>query len=1092
MFPRTAAGRSSSDDGSAAGVRATASAGRAERVGSRAGSTGELVRAIAVSPPERRAGSGADTASCDASADVARSGSTGDLVRATARGSAAGRAASAGCGASAGAGRAGSTGELVRATARGSAAGRAASAGCGASAGAGRAGSTGEFARAITRGSPPGRAASAGRGAVAGAGRAGSTGELVRAPRDSPECSAGSAGRATPRCSSAVGGCVTSPLVGVRAIAGPPPRRATSVGGSVLSGAGSREPRPSEAVSRRVRPGRTAQPGVSSAHRGVPWIQAEPPDAPRCPDGRSRSLAVDRSAPRRPACDPPLAATPCGRSSRPLRRPTARLPRGQRPAACESSWAESTAIPPHRRSPAQPPSEGPWRPGPRRGVGEAAPGRAVGARRDLQQAFCSSSACAPRLAAPGRRRDRGARRLPPGRRLREVLARQPAGPRRRRRAHRPGAGLWSRHGWTRRQRTASQPSSTCALSLAALARRTDRGARRLSPGRRLREVLARRPGEPRRRRRGHRPEAGSWSRDGWWRGQRTASQPSSTCAPRPLHWGVGRSGALAGWRRRVGDCAGCWLDVRSGFVRGDGCIGPWRARGLVTAGGAGNGRRLDARRLARNHPLRRGVGRRLAPGRRLREVRAQLPGDRRRRRVHRPGRLGLAGWTCAPRLRRRRTSGRSPVAVRSAAARSVDRRRPPIDRPGAGSWSRHGRKRGPRKVSHRLSASVPSLAALTRVTARGARRLSAGRRRREVLELRRRPGGAGSWSCHAWTRGQRWGDRWAGRSRPASPRRRPRTPDRLSAACGTSAADSIAVPPEEAALSRAAVPQRERLKASRRSSTCARQLAAPEPRTVLGARRLPPGRRLRGVPARRPAELRWRRGATGSWSRRGWTRGQPWGGRRAGRSRSRRRAGGRGHRIAFRPLALGLGPRGRGRSGCRIRVASVFAPRRAARSVCVLAVGPGCSGSRAGRGGVVVGRGGGPGGSLAGARERRLVSAGPCAVDRCSRPGPASVRGESADGRSGAGCRGRTGSGFNRRATVGGDPASSDRTGACGAARFGSSAGDGDGAAAEGSGTSGAVGAGPSSTRPRRTPPGRAARAALRGGAEGREGAPAG
>ena len=104
-------------------------------------------------------------------------------------------------------------------------------------------GSTGKLVRATARGSPAGRAgsrlASTGCGATAGAGRAGSTGKLVRAiAGGSPECSAWRAGRATSRCSPAVGGCVTSPPVACGRC-GPPPRRATSVDGSVPSGAGS-------------------------------------------------------------------------------------------------------------------------------------------------------------------------------------------------------------------------------------------------------------------------------------------------------------------------------------------------------------------------------------------------------------------------------------------------------------------------------------------------------------------------------------------------------------------------------------------------------------------------------------------------------------------------------------------------------------------------------------------------------------------------------------------------------------------------------------------------------------------------------------
>ena len=655
-------------------------------------------------------------------------------------------------------------------------------------------------------------------------------------------------------------------------------------------------------------------------------------------------------------------------------------------------------------------------------TGASARGRlVVSSRLDARatDGVSPSSTCAPPLAALGRRTDRGARRLPPGRRLREVLARRPAGLRRRRRVHRPGAGSWSRHGWT------------CAPRPAALARRTDRGARRLAPGRRLREVLARRPAGLRRRRRVHRPGAGSWSRHGW------------TCAPR-----------LAAPGRRT--------------VRG---------------------------------------ARRLPPGRRLREVLARRPaGLRRRRRVHRPGAGSWSrhGWTCAPRLAapaRRTVRGARRLPFGRRRREVLDRRRPPVDRPGAGSWSRHGWKRGQRKVSRRSSACVPSLAALTRGTARGARRLSPGRRRREVLELRRRPGGAGSWSCHGLTRGQRWGDRWAGRSRSASPRRRPRAPNRLSAACETSAADSIAVPPEEAALGRAAVPQRERLKASRRSSTCARQLAAPGRRTVLGARRLPPGRRLREVPARRPAGLRRRRGAAGSWSRRGWTRGQRWGGRRAGRSRSRapRRRPRTPNRLSAacaRARSSRAGAGAVAHRAARRRSSPwprpVCAPRRAARSVSSLPSAPAAPVR-----GRAVGEWSSDAAAVRAARSPARARGGsPQPAPARSTAAPRQVRCPSEASRRTAGParaavaeRARASTAAQRSAATPRQAAGPGPAERHGSARRPVTA---TGRPPKVRAHPAAVGAGPSSTRPRRTAPGRAARAALRAGAEGREGAPAG
>ena len=310
-----------------------------------------------------------------------------------------------------------------------------------------------------------------------------------------------------------------------------------------------------------------------------------------------------------------------------------------------------------------------------------------------------------------------------------------------------------------------------------------------------------------------------------------------------LRWGVGGTGALAGWCP-VGGCAGCWLDVRPGLVGGDGCLGPGRlvvsarvdvrattrcagaseergcspvgarsaaARGDSSTSGRGSsaatgasarGRRLvvsspvDVRATTRCAGASDGPGRSpVAPGRRRREC--WLVGGRRRsargRRLVVSSRVDVRATTrCAG-----ASDGpaRSPVAVRSAAAR------------GARSSAAAGRSaRGRLVVSPRVEARATGgvspvvgsraiVAALTRGTDRGARRLSPGRRRREVLELRPRlRGAAGSWSCPGLTRGQRWGDRWAGRSRSATPRRWPRAPNRLSAACETSAAESIAVP----------------------------------------------------------------------------------------------------------------------------------------------------------------------------------------------------------------------------------------------------------------------------------------------------------
>jgi hypothetical protein len=107
-------------------------------------------------------------------------------------------------------------------------------------------------------------------------------------------------------------------------------------------------------------------------------------------------------------------------------------------------------------------------------------------RRELLHAARSSSTLARLLAAKACRTARcrvERRRLPRGHRV---------------------AGPWSRHGRTRGRRQASHRPSTCAPSLAALGRRTDRAARWSPLGRRLHEVLELRSTAPPRRRRGSR------------------------------------------------------------------------------------------------------------------------------------------------------------------------------------------------------------------------------------------------------------------------------------------------------------------------------------------------------------------------------------------------------------------------------------------------------------------------------------------------------------------------------------------------------------------------------------------------------------
>jgi hypothetical protein len=181
-------------------------------------------------------------------------------------------------------------------------------------------------------------------------------------------------------------------------------------------------------------------------------------------------------------------------------------------------------------------------------------------QRDLLKVSRWLSACAPRLAALGHPTDRGDHRLAAGRRLREALDQRQDEVRRRRcatcgqrwgdrcagrsrsraRSHHP-AGCESSSAdaiplpprpWFQAQSVGeaalgraafpqwdllkvSRWLSACVPRLAALGHRTDRGARRLPLGRRLREALGRRPVEFRR----HRVAAGSSSRHGQARGR---------------------------------------------------------------------------------------------------------------------------------------------------------------------------------------------------------------------------------------------------------------------------------------------------------------------------------------------------------------------------------------------------------------------------------------------------------------------------------------------------------------------------------------------------------------------------------------------
>jgi hypothetical protein len=201
------------------------------------------------------------------------------------------------------------------------------------------------------------------------------------------------------------------------------------------------------------------------------------------------------------------------------------------------------------------------------------------------------------------------------------------------------------------------------------------------------------------------------------------------------------------------------------------------------------------------------------------------------------------------------------------------------------------------------------------------------------------------------------------------------------------------------------------------------------------------------------------------------------------RAISRRASCGASTRFALASPALGRGSSGPSVGGGGVVVEAISDPSRAAVGRCGVTGGSDEEASC---------------GSLAGALDRRLVSTGPGAVDRCSLPGSGSVRSKSSGG-SGSGRRSGTGSGFDRRATAGGDAASGRGSGDGGSAGCGSTAGRAAGDSGTPESASGAGRerdtAGPSSMRPRRTPPrelARAARAALRGGAEACEGAPAG
>ena len=376
------------------------------------------------------------------------------------------------------------------------------------------------------------------------------------------------------------------------------------------------------------------------------------------------------------------------------------------PAASESPGPSATAIPPRRRSPAQPPEERVarrWGPALGARSGEARRVAAAGAAAEARR--CSSACGAATRRAEARRRARGARRtsLPVGVRATTgsaggasegpgrtavvaawvggcAVGLLAVGPRSWRRG---STGSWSCRGLG--------GGHWCARRLAALGRRTGPGARRLPPGRCARDACSTWAGlRPRRGGCFGLPRVGSWFRE------RLVVRATARCVG-----GVGGAGALVG-------CRSVGARVLARRPAGRPCRG--RLACLVTGG------RARHRRAARGARATRCAGRRTVRGAR------PLPPGRRRREV----------------LARRRAAasiGRGWLVVL-----------PRVDARAIGGVCRS------------------SLACIARCLRRGtalraaARRLSPGRRLGSSTSARAsspRWGVAGSWSCRRWTRGRR-------------------------------------------------------------------------------------------------------------------------------------------------------------------------------------------------------------------------------------------------------------------------------------------------------------------------------------------------